>query len=94
MTVRFEAASPYDLIIHELDDMNLIYHRPSAITHIVVDLIPAILQVMAAGRYTVTDIAQKLAVDFDVDSDADIELAIAARLEEMYTLGLVEKFTA
>jgi PqqD family protein of HPr-rel-A system len=81
------------LIIAPLDAMTVIYHRRSGITHIVADPVPQILASMDAAPATASDIVQRLAVLFDVD-DVDVEDIIAARLEEMAELGIVERVRA
>jgi PqqD family protein of HPr-rel-A system len=81
------------LIIAPLDAMTVIYHRRSGITHIVVDPVPQILASMDAAPATAADIVQRLAALFDVD-DIEVEDIIAARLEEMAELGIVERVRA
>lgn len=81
------------LIIEPLDAMTVIYHRRSGITHIVAEPVPQILACMGATPNTVADVARRLAADFDID-EIEVEVIIAARLEEMADLGLVERVGA
>lgn len=81
------------LIIEPLDAMTVIYHRRSGITHIVADPVPQILACMDTAPMTAADIARRIADTFEVD-DAEVEAVIAARLDEMAELGLVERICA
>lgn len=81
------------LIIEPLDAMTVIYHRRSGITHIVAEPVPQILACMDAAPNTVADVARRLVADFDID-EIEVEAIIAARLEEMADLGLVERVCA
>ena len=81
------------LIIEPLDAMTVIYHRRSGMTHMVAEPVPQILACMDAAPITASDVAQRIAAAFDVD-DAEVEAVIAARLEEMAELGIVERICA
>jgi PqqD family protein of HPr-rel-A system len=81
------------LIIEPLDAMTVIYHRRSGVTHIVADPVPQILASMDAASVTAADIVRRLAVAFEVDDVAAQDI-IAARLEEMAELGIVERVRA
>lgn len=81
------------LIVEQLDAMTVIYHRRSGITHIVAEPVPQILASMDAAPMTTAEIAQSITAAFDVN-DAEVEPVIAARLEEMADLGLVERVRA
>ncbi len=84
-------AEPADqLLVEPLDAMTLIYQRRSGITHIVAEPVPEILMVMGGDTLTADAVAQRLASAFDLDS-ADAAEIIAARLEELAMLGLVER---
>lgn len=91
MSQQYKAANPDDMILHMLDMMSLIYHRPSGLTHIVADPVPAILEVMQEGATTVFEIGKALQKNYDLEEGADVENVILARLDEMSALGLVEQ---
>jgi len=79
-----------------LDAMTLVYHRPSGITHMVVDPVPQILEVMAGETMDAKAVAQKLSETFDLgtaglDTTEQVLPVITERLEEMASLGLVEQ---
>jgi PqqD family protein of HPr-rel-A system len=81
------------LIIEPLDAMTVIYHRRSGMTHIVADPVPQILACMDTAPMTAADIARRIAATFEVD-DGEVEAVIAARLDEMAELGIVERIRA
>ena len=91
MSQKFKAANPEDIILHMLDMMTLVFHRPSGLTHIVADPVPAILEVMQEGASTSAQITEALENNFDLEEGADVENVVLARLDEMYALGLVER---
>ena len=91
MSQLYRAADPEGLIQHPLDSITLIFHRASGVTHLVVDPVPAILEVMETLNVTANDIAQRLSVRYDLDSGADAADIVLARLDELCSLGLVER---
>ena len=84
-------AEPADQILVEpLDAMTLIYQRRSGITHIVAEPVPEILAVMGEDALDAEQIAARLAAQFDFDV-ADAASIVAARLDELAAVGLVER---
>jgi PqqD family protein of HPr-rel-A system len=87
-------AEPADrLLVEPLDAMTLIYQRRSGITHIVAEPVPEILAAMGSDALDANAVATRLASKFDLD-DAEATHIVAARLEEMAALGLVERVHA
>ena len=86
---RYRAAAAETLRIVPLDALTLIYHRASGITHIVDSPIPEILGTLAAEPLDVPDLLARLGERFDL-TDAD-PAALTARLDELATVGLVER---
>lgn len=87
-------AEPADqLLVEPLDAMTLIYQRRSGITHIVAEPVPEILAVMGDDVVSAHEVAARLARNFDLD-EADAVDVVAARLEELAQLGLVERQNA
>jgi PqqD family protein of HPr-rel-A system len=83
------------LIFEPLDDMTVIYQRRSGITHLIAEPLPQILALMGTTPQNAEDIACQLAAAFDVDAGADsITQVIAARLEELAELGILERIGA
>jgi PqqD family protein of HPr-rel-A system len=88
----YRAAAPQTLRILPLDALTLIYHRSSGITHIVDSPVPEILDTLAAEPLAVPDLLARLGERFDlVDAHAE---ALAARLDELVAVGLVERLCA
>ena len=91
MTQKYRAAPKDDLIWHDLDSMMLLYHRPSGITHMLADPVPAIIDVMDNAPLTAAEIAARLKALFDLETGVDAEDIVIARLDELRTLGLVSR---
>ena len=87
---RYKAEPAAMLLVQPLDAMTAVYHRRSGITHIVSEPVPEILQVMAGETLTCGEIVARLRAAFDFDG-ADAEKLVAARLDEMASLGLLEQ---
>jgi PqqD family protein of HPr-rel-A system len=84
-------AEPADqLLTVPLDAMTLIYQRRSGITHIVAQPVPEILAVMGDDVLDASRVAARLAAQFDIDTE-DAEAVVASRMEELASLGLVER---
>ena len=84
-------AEPADqLLVEPLDAMTLIYQRRSGITHIVAEPVPEILAAMGNDIVSADEVAARLARTFDIDA-ADAADVVAARLDELAQIGLVER---
>lgn len=91
MSQLYRASAPDGLIQHQLDSMTLIFQKPSGITHIVADPVPAILDVMAQDVLDAETIAQRLSNNFDLENTGDAVEIVLARLVELCALGLVDQ---
>lgn len=81
-------------IIEPLDAMTLIYQRRSGITHMVAEPVPEILAAMGDDVVDAATLVSRLAEQFDLGDVEDAQSVIAARLEELAELGLVERVSA
>jgi len=72
-----------------LDELTLVYHRASGITHRLAPPAPEIMDALAAEALTVPALLALLMDAFDL-GDADPQ-ALVARLEELVAAGLVER---
>jgi len=91
MSQQYQAANPDDLILHGLDAMTAIYHRPSGLTHVVADPVPAILDVMGGEKMSASRVAQPLSEQYELEPGADVDNVVLARLDELCSLGLIER---
>jgi PqqD family protein of HPr-rel-A system len=80
---RYRAEPEQALRSVALDGLNLLYHRPSGQTHIMVEPMPEIVAALGARAMTITE----LMADFALDA-ADQPL-LQARLDELLTTGLI-----
>ncbi|HEY9580635.1 MAG TPA: HPr-rel-A system PqqD family peptide chaperone [Rhizorhapis sp.] len=90
---RYRAENPASIAVHPFDELTLLYHRRSGITHMVIAPAPQILAVMGSEELAVADILHRLSQDFDLGTEGQESLlaVISARLEELALLGLVER---
>jgi PqqD family protein of HPr-rel-A system len=76
-----------------LDAMDVLYHRPSGQTHILIEPAPQIFDCLLAGPACVQDIYERLSQHFvyeqEGDDSAPINTLLQERLEEMVFLGFV-----
>ncbi len=90
----YQAEQTTERIIHPLDALTLIYQRRSGITHIVAQPVPEILAAMGDDACDAKTIAERLSLDFDFGAQDEAIAVIAARLEELAALGLLERTNA
>ena len=87
MAARYHA--PPGLRLVALDTLSALYHRASGQTHVVAPPVPEMLAILAEAPMTAAEMRAALAERYDVaDPDPD---AIAARLDELAAIGVVEK---
>ncbi|MFN0045763.1 MAG: HPr-rel-A system PqqD family peptide chaperone [Sphingorhabdus sp.] len=89
-SIKYKAEPADQILVTPLDSLTLVYQRRSGITHIVAEPAPEILATMGADALTADEVAQRLAAQFDFDSAQAADI-IAARLNELADLGLVER---
>lgn len=89
--IRYQAEAADQRLIEPLDQMTLIYQRRSGITHIVTEPVPQMLEAIGEDELSADAVLARLASEFELQSDDEALHAIAARLEELADLGLVER---
>lgn len=73
-----------------LEDMVLLYHRPSGQTHMVISPVPEILATLEGGvALTAGDVHGVLAAHYDLGTPDEAVAEIGAHLDELTALGLV-----
>jgi PqqD family protein of HPr-rel-A system len=82
----YAADPPAARIVHSLDALAAIFHRPSGATHLVASPAPELLEALAAGPADAATLLARLAARFDMP-DAAVE-TIVARMEELVAVGL------
>lgn len=90
---RYRADHVAQLLVRPLEDLTLIYHRRSGVTHMVTSPVPEILAVMGRDALSAAQILARLSYTYDLEAeDAEsIEAVLDARLEELVALGLAER---
>jgi PqqD family protein of HPr-rel-A system len=72
-----------------LDALTAVYHRTSGQSHLVAAPVPEILAALEGAPATLAELLDRLAARYDlVDPDGE---ALAARIEELEALGLVQR---
>lgn len=86
-------AEPEEAVVERvLDDITLLYHRPSGQTHMVVSPVPEILVALRAdGAGDARSVHGRLVLSYDLGEAGAAQAAIAIHLEEMAQLGLVRR---
>ncbi len=84
---RFVAAAADCLISVPLDGITALYHRSSAMTHIIAEPAPEIIAALAAGPLS----ASELLAALDLPDDAETRPALMARIEELEAGGLISR---
>lgn len=73
-----------------LEDMVLLYHRPSGQTHMVISPVPEILATLDDGAaLTAGEVHAALALHYDLGAPEQAVAEIEAHLNELTALGLV-----
>ncbi|WP_254302384.1 HPr-rel-A system PqqD family peptide chaperone [Sphingobium chlorophenolicum] len=90
MPRRYCQESPDAIASCELDDMVLLYHRPSGQTHMVISPVPEILATLDDGAaLTAGEVHGELARLYDLGAAEAAEQLVEAHLTELTALGLV-----
>src|SRR3546814_15162165 len=79
---RYRAENPASIAVHPFDELTLLYHRRSGITHMVIAPAPQILAVMGSEELAVADILHRLSQDFDLGTEGQESLLAVIRSEE------------
>ncbi len=91
MSQQYKLKADDALTEHPLDSMTAIYQASSGITHLVTDPIPAILHVLTDQFAECEQVAALLEKQFELEADSDVDAIVAARLDELWQLGLIER---
>jgi PqqD family protein of HPr-rel-A system len=88
---RYVVPTPDEVRIETLDDLTLIYHRPSGQTHMVTSPVPEILALFAQGAdLDPQAVLDGLARHYDLEAEgATLTEGIADQLAELSSLGLL-----
>jgi PqqD family protein of HPr-rel-A system len=88
---RYISALARDAAWRAVDDLYLLYHRPSGETHVLAPDLFAILSAIDGRALDAAGVLARLAETNDIEAEGDEPLAIVAtRLDELAALGLAE----
>lgn len=92
---RWRAEPASMLIVRPVEELQLIFHRPSGLTHIVTEPAPQILAALADQQLTMDELLQRLSMQYELSDDPEeaggMAHALMARVEELRQLGLVRR---
>jgi PqqD family protein of HPr-rel-A system len=83
----YHAPPAATLLRTRFDILDAVYDRRSALTHLVAEPVPAILDSLAAGPARAAELMRRLSDDYAIEGEL---AALRARLDELVALGLVE----
>lgn len=76
-------------IWRELDGLNLVFHRPSGLTHMLASPLPEIYAALDNQPVTAAALLVRLSARFDLGEEGDALVALEAHLAELAALGLI-----
>lgn len=80
-----------DALWRAVDDLYLLYHRPSGETHVLAPDLFGILATIDERPLNAAGVLARLAEDHDIETEGDEPLAVvSARLGELAALGLAD----
>lgn len=79
------------MLLRPIDDLTLIYHRPSGQTHIVASPVPEILAVLAGGLMDADALLAALSQDHDLGERQAARAELTMHLDDLCALGLVRR---
>ncbi len=84
---RYRADPPDAVRSVELEGLTILFHRPSGMTHVLAPPGPQILEMLQGGEADLVELRRRLSDRFELTGEDE---ALAVRLEELVTAGLVE----
>lgn len=94
MSLAFQSFLTRDCAIRPVDDLFLVYYRPSGQTHMLPVTSMALLEVLDENPLRVADIPAALAARYDMEPEVGVDAAVERQLRELEAVGLVEAVTA
>lgn len=87
--IRYRADPPEARLAVAAEELTILFHRPSGMTHVVASPVPEILAALDAGPADAALIVARLAEAAGLVGDAEAEAVVAARLAELKAVGLI-----
>ena len=89
---RYIAESAEAILACPLDDITVLYHRPSGQTHMVISPVPEIMDALkGAGAVTAGDVHRSLSRRYDLGEGDGAVLEIETHLDSLVALGLARR---
>src|SRR3546814_16481040 len=81
---RYRAENPASIAVHHFDELTLLYHRSSGITHMVIAPAPQLLAVTGSEELAVADILTRMSQAFGMGKGGQesVLAVLCARVEE------------
>ena len=90
--MRYRAAAREAYVVRPVDDLTLVYHRPSGMTHVVSPAVVAILDLLHERTLGIGEVCEQLAQHHDLDGEGDdIARVVTARLDELAAMYFIDR---
>lgn len=90
--MRYRAAARDAYVVRPVDDLTLVYHRPSGMTHVVSPAVVAILDLLHGRTLGIGEVCEQLAQHHYLDGEGDdIARVVTARLNEMAAMDIIDR---
>lgn len=93
MDVRYRSSLSRDCVVRPVDDLFLIYFRPSGQTHLLPVQSYALLELLDGNGLGIEEIPSALAARYDLELEVGVEAVLEQKLRELEAVGLVEAVT-
>ena len=93
MSLAFQSFLSRDCVVRPVDDLFLVFFRPSGQTHMLPVTSMALLEVLDGNPLGVEEIPLALAVRYGTEAEVGVEAAVERLLRELEAAGLVESVT-
>ena len=93
MSLAFQSFLSRDCVVRPVDDLFLVFYRPSGQTHMLPVTSMALLELLYETVLSVADIPVALAARYEMEAEVGVEAAVERQLRELEAVGLVETVT-
>lgn len=91
MPLAFQSFLSRDCLVRRVDDLFLVFFRPSGQTHMLPVTSLALLELLDENPLSIAEIPTALAARYEVEAEEGAEAAVERLLRELEAVGLVER---
>ncbi|HEY4548292.1 MAG TPA: HPr-rel-A system PqqD family peptide chaperone [Pedomonas sp.] len=93
MSIAFQSFLSRDCLVRPVDDLFLVFFRPSGQTHMLPVTSVALLDVLDGNALSIAEIPAVLAERYGTEAEEGVEASVERLLRELEAVGLVEAVT-